>query len=353
LCWEHRPQGTPIQRKFIINPLLQTLHVPSLPFNSQTCVSFHPLGSSILLAGPRPFFYTHDLQSGITTRHARGLWGTSFNDTFGAAIVSRKRHRDGGKGNDTSGAGNNNQGMEITAFSPNTGDVLAVAGRGGYVHLVDWKSGSGQVIGSLKCSGSGGGVRGMWWVPPRHNDNNIGVVEETGEGRKELAVLTGDSEVYIWDVGTRRCLRRWKDEGGFRGAGKVLAGSTSFLAVGSNVGFVNVYAPDSFSPPFSDEQETMTNPKPLKSIGNLTTSISTIRFSHDSQLMAIASQEKKDAMRLIHTPTLTSFANWPTSNTPLGHVTAVDFAPKNEYVAIGNTRGKVLLYHLKAYGVND
>ena len=52
----------------------------------------------------------------------------------------------------------------------------------------------------------------------------------------------------------------------------------------------------------------------------------------------------------IHLPSLTAFANWPTSSTPLGHVTAVDFSARSEYVAIGNTRGKVLLYHLKDYG---
>lgn len=111
--------------------------------------------------------------------------------------------------------------MEVTAFSPGTGDMLAVAGRGGYVHLVDWKSGAGQVVGSLKCGGGGGGVRSLWWP-----------------SAQQLAVLSGDAEVYLWDVGERRCVRRWKDEGGFRGAGQVMTGwrgareETGFLAVG-------------------------------------------------------------------------------------------------------------------------
>lgn len=52
----------------------------------------------------------------------------------------------------------------------------------------------------------------------------------------------------------------------------------------------------------------------------------------------------------VHLPSLTAFGNWPTSSTPLGHVTAVDFSARSEYVAIGNTRGKVLLYHLKDFG---
>ena len=55
----------------------------------------------------------------------------------------------------------------------------------------------------------------------------------------------------------------------------------------------------------------------------------------------------------IHLPSLTSFANWPTSSTPLGHVTAVDFSAGSEYLAVGNTRGRVLLYYLKEYGVGS
>ncbi|KAG5653781.1 hypothetical protein H0H81_010622 [Sphagnurus paluster] len=316
------------------NPLLQTLHVPSLPLTSQSSVAFHPLGSSLLLTGPRPFFYTHDLQTGTTTRHARGLWGTTFNSVTDHPKSRKRGHDDAGGG----GAGGG-EGMEVTAFSPGAGEVLAVAGRGGYVHLVDWKSGAGQVVGSLKCGGGGGGVRALWWA-----------------GKTQLAALSGDAEVYLWDVGARRCVRRWKDEGGFRGAGRAMSGhlgngeGSGRLAVGSNTGFVNVYGADSFAPISKDGGG---NPQPLKSIANLTTSISSIRFNHDAQLMAIASQEKKDAMRLIHMPSLTSFSNWPTSSTPLGHVTAVDFAARSEYVAIGNTRGRVLLYHLRDYGAGS
>jgi U3 small nucleolar RNA-associated protein 18 len=134
--------------------------------------------------------------------------------------------------------------MEVTAFSPTTGDILAVGGRGNYVHLVDWKSG-GQVVGSLKCGGmgggTGGGVKAMWWIPP----NREGVLgDDGGQGQDCLAVMTGDAEVYLWDVGQRRCVRRWRDEGGFRGAGRVMAGSTA----GAGGGRLGVgYVPGSFS----------------------------------------------------------------------------------------------------------
>ncbi|KAJ3893402.1 WD40-repeat-containing domain protein [Lentinula edodes] len=352
------------------SPLLQTLHIPSLPLSSQSSVAFHPSGSHLLLTGSRPYYFIYDLQSGTLSgsdQSKHGLWGTRFED-LSASLESptsfRKRGRTRGAGVDESALGNSQNtsgapGMEVTAFEPRTGSILAVAGRGGYVHLVDWKSGAGQVIGSLKCSNGGGGVKGLWWASPsseRYSEL------DTGSGSREyLTVLTGDSEVYVWDVGERRCVRRWTDEGGFRGSGRVLAGSgngSGWLAIGSNTGLVNVYGTDSYTPSTvstsisSSSSWSGLTPKPLKTIENLITPISTLRFNHDAQVLAMASKEKKDSMRLIHLPSLTTFSNWPTSSTPLGHVTAVDFSARSEYIAIGNTRGRVLLYHLKNFGAH-
>ncbi|KAN0138557.1 WD40 repeat-like protein [Lactarius tabidus] len=281
------------------NPRLQTLHIPALPV---TNAQFHPSGSSILLTGHRPFYYTYDLQSGATTRSPRGLWGTTFAN------------------------GNNNADLSMETCAFNTGgDVLAVAGRRGYVHLVDWRTGGGQAVGSVKANT---GVRALWWLP---------------NGR-ELMTLGEDAEAYLWDIGTRRCLHRWKDDGGF--GSRVLVGDRSgnYVAIGSKSGIVNVYDSET-----STSWRKSERPKPLKAIGNLTTPISVARFNPDSQLLAIASKAQKDQLRLIHMPSLTAFSNWPTSSTPLGHVTCVDFSSGSEYVAIGNTRGRVLLYHLKDY----
>lgn len=61
----------------------------------------------------------------------------------------------------------------------------------------------------------------------------------------------------------------------------------------SNTGLVNVYNADSTIDLEGGK------PKALKTIGNLTTSISTLRFNHDSQLLAIASNDKKDQMRMV------------------------------------------------------
>ena len=189
----------------------------------------------MLLSGPRPFFYTYDLQQGTSTMHRRGLWGSGeiFDDSAVVGVGNRKRARENGVNR-----GSTSSTFMHTAFSPYSGSLLAVAGRGGVVHLVDWKSGSGQVVGSLTCTSGGGGIQGMWWVPGGGKDVALG--DEDGSGtaddEKYLAVLTGEAEVYIWDVGQRRCVKRWTDEGGYRGAGRVLAGSgrvgSGWMAIG-------------------------------------------------------------------------------------------------------------------------
>lgn len=90
-----------------------------------------------------------------------------------------------------------------------------MAGRRGYVHLVDWKSGAGQVVGSLKMNA---GVKSLWWA-------------EGGSGR-ELMSLSDNAEVYVWDVAERRCMRRWQDEGGFGSRVIEGDGSGKYLAIG-------------------------------------------------------------------------------------------------------------------------
>ena len=105
--------------------------------------------------------------------------------------------------------------METCAFDP-SGEVLAVAGRRGYVHLVDWRSGTGQVVGSVKMNS---GVKGLWWTTGR-------------EGNSELMSLGEDSEVYVWDVGERRCVKKWKDDGGY--GSQIIGGDRSgqYLGIG-------------------------------------------------------------------------------------------------------------------------
>jgi U3 small nucleolar RNA-associated protein 18 len=114
----------------------------------------------------------------------------------------------------------------------------------------------------------------------------------------------------------------------------------------SSTGIVNVYDRSVLEP------ESI-NPKPFKVIESLTTRINNILFNHDSQLMVISSQSKREQLRVIHVPTGTAYANWPTDGTPLNTVKCVAFSPNSDYLAIANKKGKVLLYTLKHYALKD
>lgn len=46
---------------------------------------------------------------------------------------------------------------------------------------------------------------------------------------------------------------------------------------------------------------------------------------------------------------MSTFSNWPTDRTPLGYVASAAFSPHSGYLAIGNDKGKALLYRLNHY----
>lgn len=166
--------------------------------------------------------------------------------------------------------------MEVNAFNE-TGTMLAVVGRRGAVHIVDWTTGAEQVIATLKIPK--GTIRSLWWARSA-NDN-----------KDTLLTLGDDAQMFEWDIGERRCTRRWADEGGF--GSSLLTGDVKgqYLAIGSTTGYVNVY----------DHAESRKNakPKPVKSIGNLVTAISALSINHSAEVMAIASGVKKDQMKMV------------------------------------------------------
>lgn len=175
------------------NALLQSFHAQELPISS---AAIHPAGTTLLLTGRRPFFITCDLQSGAMSRSPRGL----LNEGLG-----------GSEGSDASGGG-----LDRFAFSPD-GSQLAIAGRRGYVHLLAWNAdGSGcgsHVIGRVKTNAA---VRSIAW---RRNG-------------AELVTLCDDSCLYTWDVGTRRCISKRPDEGGFGACSLALDANDRYAAVG-------------------------------------------------------------------------------------------------------------------------
>lgn len=142
-----------------------------------------------------------------------------------------------------------------------------------------------------------------------------------------------------------QCRKRWQDEGSFHSV--TLASSSSYLACGSDSGIVNIYA--SSAPPSTTTTTTPHSHRHVKTVTNLTTSISQLSFSPDSQMLAISSRVKQNQFKLVHCPTFSVFANWPTIKTPLGYVQSFDFSPSGGYIAIGNDKGRVLLFRLNHF----
>ncbi|KAG9124868.1 hypothetical protein FRC07_009931, partial [Ceratobasidium sp. 392] len=199
----------------LTNPLLQTLHTPTLPPNKAT---FHPSGTSVLLAGPRPFVCVYDLQSSrVSTHQVSGrMWTNIINyvlltNTTQTCVPSLLSI--GIQPN--AKVDTQDRACDVNAFSPD-GRTLAIVGRQGRVRLLDWASVS--VVGEIKAAAA---VKSVWW----HSDNGASV---TGG---EMYTLDANAEICAWDIRTKRCLRRWKDDGGY---GTVIAveGAGRFTAIG-------------------------------------------------------------------------------------------------------------------------
>ncbi|SCV03783.1 LAMI_0H10924g1_1 [Lachancea mirantina] len=173
-----------------------------------------------------------------------------------------------------------------------------------------------------------------------------------GKFRTILIVVNSYGQVWEFDVSNKaQVLKKWEDSGSVGITTIQVGGGTSsaqlspfnevrpnrWLAIGSESGFVHVYDRNSSSNKLSF------------ALDQLTTSISSLAFSFDGQIMCMASRASKDALRLVHLPSGTVFSNWPTSGTPLGKVTSVAFSPRGGFLAVGNEQGKVRLWKLNHY----
>lgn len=143
---------------------------------------------------------------------------------------------------------------------------------------------------------------------------------------------------FRWDIRSKKCIDRFQNEDGT--ITSFISASSRFLAVGAESGVVNIYN-DNYSP-FKKRM-------PLKSIMNMHTSIDFMRFNPTGDILALSSRREKDSLKLVHMPTQTVFSNWPTSKTPLGYVWSIDFSPGSKFMAVGNDKGKCLLYKLLHY----
>lgn len=271
------------------NTCLQSVFLQDLPVMN-TCLACG--GNTVVAAGRRKYFYVWDVNSQSLER-VQGVQGLDSNSLESFAAPAAQHSEDA---------------KACVAFLGNEGTV-------GIVSLL-----SRQLVGSVKMNGQ---VRCASFDP-------AGV---------ELYTAGTDGRVCVWDMRRQqRCLHSFVDEGCIRSTG--LAVSAGQVASASASGVVNVHnrwRADAAAEPTG---------RPLRAFENLVTSVGTLQFSPDGSMLCMASSKQKDALRMVHIPTLAVYSNWPTSRTPLGHVHCAGFSPDGSMLAIGNAKGHVLTYKL-------
>ncbi len=190
----------------------------------------------------------------------------------------------------------------------------------------------------------------------------------------QLMTAGKDGIVYFWDLRHhKRCVHKLVDEGSVAITSLATSACDRYLAVGSDCGAVNFYEnagtkkPSmrvkqdgnylNFGKPDWSERKECTGmhrafgTQPTGSILNLTTEVNEMNFNADSQILAVSSHLKRDSLRLVHVPSCTVFSDWPSSKTPLQYVWSTAFSSSGGYFAVGNARGRALLYRIHAYDV--
>ncbi|GMM37137.1 Utp18 protein [Saccharomycopsis crataegensis] len=247
--------------------------------------------NKVFLAGRRKFMYKLDLMSGEIEK---------ITNLYGIKHLQKS--------------------FESFKISP-LNKYIGLIGNNGYVNILSLANGS--FVKNYKVDGV---VADFVW----------------SQTEQLLLIINTAGTVYEFDFQANEIVGKWQDENGLGITKLALGGKNDrYLAIGSNNGIVNVY--DRL------KQSNTHQRKPMGTIESLVTSISSLVFNVDGQLLCIASRAKKDSLRLVHIPSCSVYKNWPTSGTPLGKVTAVAFSKNSEMLAVGNEAGKARLFQLNDY----
>lgn len=294
------------------NPQLTSVQVKSLPIRRSAFL--HPNGDEIIFAGRRRFFHSWNLSTGIVKK-----------------VTKIQGHQEEQKT------------MERFRLSPDGKHMALIATSrkgGGMLNIVSVSS--MQWVSQARLDSRGGIADFAWW--------------RDGQG---ITILGKDGQVAEWSLATRRTVGIWRDEGSIGGTVMALGGRDGpqgiggdrWVALGSTSGVLNIYdRSELVSKADGDALEVKPLPTPTRSFEQLTTPITATTFSPDGQLLAFASQHKKDAFKLVHLPSCTVYRNWPTEQTPMGRVTAVTFGKSKDtdVLAVGNDVGKIRMWEIRS-----
>lgn len=171
--------------------------------------------------------------------------------------------------------------------------------------------------------------------------NNHNIVSITfSPNSVNLYALGTNGEITNWNLTTYRAENRFVDQGCVNGSCITASPCGRLIATGSNEGIVNVYECSSL---------TISEPTPIKTIQNLKTKITNLKFNCSSEILSLSSTYYPNAVKLVHIPSYHVFANFPNPSINLYQVGPVSFSPNSGYMAIGNNKNCAYMYRLRYY----
>ncbi|XP_075167184.1 U3 small nucleolar RNA-associated protein 18 homolog wicked [Haematobia irritans] len=202
------------------------------------------------------------------------------------------------------------------------GRYLVSAGRFGEIHIQEAKT--FEIITTLK------------------QNDNVAALCFTNDSQR-LIVSGRSANVCVFSMRQQRLEHSFIDDGCINGKAMDISPNQRMLATGSMEGVVNVYD-------FDKIMQSKT-PLPEKTFLNLTTAIGSVKFNHSSELLAFASYQCPNALKMAHFPSGTVYANFPGFMPKLGFIRTLEFSPHSAYLALGNAKECPLfrLKHFKNY----
>ncbi|KAL9707001.1 hypothetical protein quinque_010519 [Culex quinquefasciatus] len=284
------------------------------------------------------------------TKNEGEITAVNFHPTSMVAVMAGKNGLasivavDGTKNEKLHTIGLKNFKIACCRMTPDGNEVLFGSFRKFY-HVYNLISGASNTL-QLKGDGA--------WTMKNFDMSKCGKYLAVTGGYGEIHLLDGRSkellttiqqknynDVSIYHLEKRRFVNVFTDEGCVNGSCIAICPSGRFVATGNRQGIVNIY--------LLEKILKEKYPSPEKTISNLTTSIGSMAFNATSELLAIASPELPDAVKLVHMKSGTVFRNFPMMKSALGHVTRVQFSPGGGYLALGNRESVVSLFRVKHY----
>ncbi|NXN09899.1 UTP18 protein, partial [Indicator maculatus] len=220
----------------IRNPKIQSIYLESFPVY-KACFSVD--GEQVIATGTHHrMFFVYDMMSGsiIPIQKVRGM-----DERF----------------------------LRSFELSPD-GSFMLVTGTSGYLHLLSMKT--KELVSTMKINGR---CTASAFTPDS----------------RQIYSYSKEGEVFIWDVRSRKCLHKFEDEGSLEGKCIAVSRNNQYVACGSASGVVNLYATDACL--------KASHPKPVKAIMNLVTSATCVTFNPTTEILAVASCEADEAVKLV------------------------------------------------------